>query len=243
MKNLYLLFLIAFVITGCGHKEQNNAALVNSERQEKQEQREIDGQIFVVTKGDETIRLCDVEVALFDLQQMWTCINSNALQWSNTLAEAQAKVDEAKLKFDALYKDDIDKFTTAKKYHDNIMQNASAGSPEWEQAFEWSTKLEGKINDLVELKNSSDEKTKLNHAIWERTFQWDYINSPKVVSLLAVGCDTDNRQTTTTDSDGRFKFIIPATSPDVVIYAKAERQVGDEKEKYLWIYPVRGNER
>jgi hypothetical protein len=238
MKDLHLLFLIAFVITGCGHKEHNNVTTVNSGRQEQQEQKEINGQIFIVTKGGETIRLGDVEVALFDLRQMWTCINSNAPQWSNELADAQAKVDEAQSNYDKIYKADIDKFSSAKKYHDNIMQTASPGSPEWEQAFEWSTKLEKNINDLVELKNSSDAKIKLDHAIWERAFEFDYINWPKVVSLLAAGCDTDNRQITTTDSDGRFKFVVPSSSPDVVIYAKAERQVGDENEKYLWLYPV-----
>jgi hypothetical protein len=236
MKNQCLIFLFAFLIAGCGYKESNNSNSDN--RAHQQEQKEIDGQIFIVTKGGETIRLGDVEVTLFDLRQMWTCINSNALQWSNALAIAQAKVDEAKSNYDALYKDDIDKFSSAKKYHDNIMQTASPGTPEWEQAFEWSTKLTTKINNLVELKNSSDAKSKLDHAIWKREFQWDYINWPKIVNLIAAGCDTDDRQTTTTDSDGRFKFVVPSSSPDVVIYAKAERQVGNDKEKLLWLIPV-----
>jgi hypothetical protein len=78
----------------------------------------------------------------------------------------------------------------------------------------------------------------LDHAVWERDFQWNYINWPSIVNLLAAGCDTDNRQITTTDSEGHFKFVVPASSPNVVVFAKAERQVGDEKEKYLWLYPV-----
>jgi hypothetical protein len=235
VKNLCLLLLCAFVVAGCRQKEKEQGI---SNKVVQPEEMQITGQIFIVTKEAKNVVLGDVEVALFDQRQMWTCINSNALQWSNSLAEAQAKVDQATTNYDALYKDDLEKFTAAKKYHDNIIQTASTGSPEWEQAFDWSTKLQKKIDDLVELKKSSDAGKKLDHAVWERDFQWNYINWPSIVNLLAAGCDTPNRQITTTDSEGHFKFVVPASSPNVVVFAKAERQAGDEKEKYLWLYPV-----
>ena len=126
VKKLCLILLFALVVAGCRQKEKEQ---VISNKVTQPEEMQITGQIFIITKGGETIRLGDVEVALFDQRQMWTCINSNALQWSNTLAEAQAKVDQATTNYDALFKDDLEKFTTAKKYHDNIMQTASTGSP------------------------------------------------------------------------------------------------------------------
>jgi hypothetical protein len=235
MKNLYLIPLIAFALAGYGQILIGQVASDGV----KQEEKLINGQVFIVTKGGETIPLGGVEIALFDQRQMWSCINSNALQWSNSLSEAQAKVDRATTNYDALYKDDIDKLTAAKKYHDKIVEAVSTATPEqWDQAYAWSKKLEKQIDDLVELKKSSDAGKELSDSISNRAFRWDYINWPSIVNLLAVGCDTDNRQTTTTDSDGRFKFIVTPSSPNLVVFAKAERQATDVKEKYLWLYPV-----
>jgi hypothetical protein len=236
VKNLCLLLLCAFVVAGCRQKEKEQGI---SNKVVQPEEMQITGQIFIVTKEAKNVVLGDVEVALFDQRQMWTCMNSNALQWSNSLAEAQAKVDQATTNYDALYKDDIDKFTAAKKYHDKIVEAVSTVKPEeWDQAYAWSKKLEKEINNLVELKNSSDVGKKLHDAVWERAYLWDTINWPSIINLLTSGCDTPNRQITTTDSEGHFKFVVPASSPNLVLFAKAERQAGDEKEKYLWLYPV-----
>jgi len=218
------------VVAGCRQKEKE---------QVQPEDMQITGQIFIVTKGGENVVLGDVEVALFDQRRMWNRVNSQALQWSNSLAEAQAKVDQATTNYDALYKDDLDKLTTAKKYHDDIMQTAATGTTEWEQAFDWSTKLDRKIDDLNQLKKSSDAEKELVNAVRERDIQSDYINWPSAESFDL------NMATTTTDSEGRFKFVVPPSSPNVVVFAKAERLVGDEKEKYLWLVVVRtpaGNE-
>jgi hypothetical protein len=229
----YFLFALAIVLSGCKPKEKESATL---NKVAPPEEKLIAGQIFIVTKGGENIPLGDVEVALFDQQQMWTCFDSHALKWSNSLAEAQAKVDQATTNYDALYKDDITKFTTAKKYHDNIMQTAATGTPEWAQAFEWSTKLEKKIADLNEKKKLSDVGKQLRDAIFERDFQWNYINWPAIINLLAS--DLTTIQTTTTDAEGRFKLTVPPSSPNVVLFAKAEREVGDEKENYWWLVVV-----
>jgi hypothetical protein len=229
----FFLLALAVVLSGCKPKGKES---VTPNKVAPPEEKLIAGQIFIVTKGGENIPLGDVEVALFGQQQMWTCFDSHALKWSNSLAEAQAKVDQATTNYDALYKDDIDKFTTAKKYHDDIMQTAATGTPEWEQAFDWSTKLEKKIADLNELKKTSDVGKQLRDAIFERNFQWDYINWPRIVYLLAS--DLTAIQTTTTDAEGHFKFVVSASSPNLVLFAKAERQVGDVKENYWWLYPV-----
>ncbi len=227
MKNLCLILLFAFVVAGCGQKEQGT-----SDKVVQPEDMQITGQIFIVTKGGENVVLGDVEVALFDQRRMWNSVNHKALQWSNSLAEAQAKVDQATTNYDALYKDDIDKLTNAKKYHDDIMKTAAIGTTEWEQAFAWSTKLEGKIDELNLLKKSSDAGKELVNAVRERNIQSDYINWPSAESFdLSMA-------TTTTDSEGRFKFLVSPSSQNVVVFAKAERQVGDEKEKYLWLIVV-----
>ncbi len=233
MKTVAIFFLAAFVVvlSSCKPKEKESVA-PNKVAEDKL----INGQIFIVTKSGENIPLGDVEVALLDQKQIWDCFDSHALKWSNSLAEAQAKVDQATTNYDALYNDDIDKFTTAKKYHDNIMQTAATGTPEWEQAFDWSTKLEKKIADLNELKKSSDIGKQLHDAVFNLAFEWDYINWPAIINLQAS--DLTTIQTTTTDASGHFKFVIPSSAPNVVLFAKAERQIGDEKEIYWWLYPV-----
>ena len=197
---------------------------------------QLGGQIFFVAKDSKNVVLGDVELALLDEQQLWAYFNSNAVRWSNSLAGAQAKVEQANKNYDALYKEDIDRFTVAKQHHDNIWQNAAVGSPESEQAIEWSKKLEKKISDLQEMKKTSDEGKTLNHAIWERAFLWNQINWPSITDLFAGGLT--NIQTTTTDAEGRFKFEVPSSSPDLVLFEKAERKLGETKEKYWWLNVV-----
>jgi hypothetical protein len=193
------------------------------------EQALITGQIFIVTKERQNVVLGDVKVALLDADQTGTYCNSKALEWSNALTAALAKVDQAVINYDALYKDELAKFTAAKKYHENIMATVPTGTPEWEQAFGWSQKVEGEIRDLHKLKKSSVRKQQLDDAIKEQADLWDKINWPSADFFWP------RLQITTTDSEGRFKFVVPASSANLnlMLFAKAERMLTDD-EKENW---------
>lgn len=221
--------LVCFAVVGCKPKEQ-----VIANKVVESEQALITGQIFVVTKGRANVVLGDEKVALLDANATRAYFNSKAIEWSNALAMAQGKIETAFTNneaYAALFDNDLAKFTTAKKYHENIMAYASAGSPEWNQAFEWSKKLDEKIADLRTYKTSSDARKQLDDAVNDQSDLWDKINWPSA-KYFEPRIDI-----TTTDSEGRFKFIVPkslATS-NLMLFATADRQVGDDKEKYWWM--------
>jgi len=250
MKYFRLALFLTFAVAGCKPKEKEQ---VIANKVVESEQALITGQIFIVTKGRANVVLGDEKIALLDAHETRTYFNSKALEWSNTLAIAQAKVDEATAKVDlattnlnALYKNDLEKYASAKKYHENKMVTVPTGTPEWDDAFEWSRKLERQIRDLVELKKSSgaqkqvlDARKRWDAVVKEQAGLWDEINWP------SAGDFWPRIEITTTDSDGRFKFVVPKSSANsnMILFAKAERQVADEKENYWWMVNVNLNGR
>ena len=232
----FLIVALAIDLSGCRPKEQEQ---VIANKIVASEQALITGQIFIVTKGRENVVLGDEKVALLDAKETRTYFNSKALEWSNTLAIAQAKVDQAATSYDALYKDELAKFATAKKYHNNIMQTVPTDSQEWRDAFEWSQKVRGSIRDLHKLKKSSAEKKQFDDAVEVQSRLWNEINWPSADHFWPrIGV-------TTTDSEGRFKFVVTKSYADssMMLFAKAERQIGDEKENYWWMVNVNLNGR
>jgi hypothetical protein len=228
----FSLIAIAAGLTGCKPKEPTPPAVKTVPQPESMQ---ISGQVFVVTKDSRNIVLGGVEITLFDEQAMLSCINSNLPQWSNKLAAAAATVIETRSNYDALYQDDLAKLEAAQQYHKNVMLTNSQDSINWLQAEDWVVKLQGQIDDLNMKKEDSETGKALTHAIDDQDFDWNYINWPETANLQTAGCSTDHWQNTMTDAEGRFKFLIPASSPNMVLMVKAERQEGDNKEKYLWL--------
>ena len=218
-------------LSGCKPKEKEQVIANNVV---ESEQALIIGQIFIVTKGRENVVLGDEKVALLDAHETRTYFNSKFLEWSKALVAAQAEVDRVTKNYDAIYKEDLDKFAAAKKYHENIMQTVPTSSQEWNDAFDWGQKIEAKISDLNKLKRSSDVRKQLDDAVKKQTDLWDEINWPSP-DYFETSIDT-----TTTDSEGRFKFVVPKSrvGSNMTLFAKAERLVGDKKENYWWMVNV-----
>jgi len=228
IKYICLVLFFVFAVAGCKPKEKEQ---VIANKVVESEQALITGQIFIVTKGGENVVLGDVKVALLDADQTGTYFNSKALEWSNALAAARLKVDQATRNYDALYKDDLAKFAAAKKYHENAMATANLdsynGRSDYEQASDWSKKVQGEIRDLHKLKKSSPEKKQFDDAIEAQADLWDQINWPSADHFCP------RIQITTTDSEGRFTFIVPASSANLnlMLFAKAERQLSDDERE------------
>jgi hypothetical protein len=155
MKTTWLILgvLASLVVSGCKPQEQ-----VIANKVVDSDQALITGQIFIVTKGRENVVLGDEKVALLDTHEARTYFNSKAVEWSNELAAAQEKVDQASKNYDAIYKDELTKLADDKKHQEDLMQTVPAGSQEWSDAFERSQLVQGEIRDLHTEKNTSDEK-------------------------------------------------------------------------------------
>ena len=230
----FLIVALAIDLSGCKPKEKEQVIANNVV---ESEQALITGQIFIVTKGRDNVVLGDEKVALLDATETRTYFNSKFLEWSNKLVAAQAEVDQATTNYDALYKADLDKFAAAKKYHENIMQTVPTDSQAWNDAFDWDQKVETQISDMLKLKHSSDARKQLDDAAEKQANLWDEINWPSP-DYFESSIDT-----TTTDSEGRFKFVVPKSRVDLdmTLFSKAERLVGDEKENYWWMVNVNLN--
>lgn len=247
LPNIFVIAVLALLIaTGCKPKEQ---VIANQVVQEKEAM--ITGQIFIVTKARENIVLGDEKVALLDAKELKAYLNSKITEWSNALEAAQAKVNEASANvslaesnFASLYKADIEKYTTAKRYHAKAMDSAPVDSQQWQDAYDWSKKVDANLQQLKQARKSSNEKRKLDEArklletaITEQDTVWDDINWPSPAGF------TPTVMKTTTDSDGRFKFVVPYwhANAELIVFAKANRLVGEEKENYWWMESVHLN--
>ena len=219
---LILGVLSGLAIDGCKPKEQ-----VIANKVVESEQALITGQIFIVTKGRANVVLGDEKIALLDAHETRTYFNSKALEWSNTLAAAQLKVDQAARIYDALYKDYLEKLDAAKKYYER------------QNDFESSRTVSGEIRDLHKEKKSSTEKQQFDNALAAQARLWDEINWPSADHFWP------SLDIATTDSEGRFKFVVPKSRANLnmMLFAKAARQVGDEKENYWWMVNVNLNGR
>ena len=216
-------------------RQKNEQVIAN--KVVESEQALITGQIFIVTKGHANVMLGDVKVALLDAHATRSYFNSNAVAWSKALASAQSKVDQAAGKYDALYKDQLAKLAYDNKKQDDIMGTVTTSPQAWHNAFAMSRQTERYIRDLHEREKSSAEKKQFDDALETQARLWDEINWP------SAGYFWPSLETTTTDSEGRFKLEVPKSSvgANMTLMAKAEREVGDGKEKYWWAVNVNLN--
>lgn len=229
-KCIYLCIAFPLVFfVGCGQKNSNQPAQQAISQPTnvpvQATSLTITGQIFIVTKGAENVTLGDVEVALINEDAFRNYLNSHELAWSNSLVNAMDDIHRASTNYSALF----DKLLAAQKYHQHIMETAEASSDEWKKASDWSDKLLSEMDNLentdlgLKLKSANDQGQKL----------WDSINYP-ATGELTTALPGDS-QTTTTDSQGHFKFVIPAGSSNLLLVARSERLVGKDFEKYWWL--------
>jgi hypothetical protein len=226
------LILLALLFGAC--KPQEKEQVIDNKVVRPQES-VITGQLFIVTKNRANIVLGDEKIALLDEDETRKYLNPKFIEWSNSLAEAQFRVDVATKNFDSLYQKDLKTFLSSKKYHDNRIATYSTESSEWQESLDWSVKLREKINALAKLKYSSPEGQELDTALDAQDALWEKINwpSPDYFSpQIAVA---------TTDSEGRFKFVVPASHKKLILLAKSSRLVGEDREDYWWAVPFSSN--
>jgi hypothetical protein len=90
------------------------------------------------------------------------------------------------------------------------------------------------VDQAMSLKNTGEGNARLDAALIKQVELWNEFNWPPP-SVFEPKIDF-----TTTDGEGRFKFIVPHSKLDLdmVICAKTERTVGDKVERYWWMEVV-----
>ena len=216
-------------LVGCKQDEKSSAApdQTASALPATPEPAVITGQIFLVTTDRQNVVLGDEKIALVNVDEARKYFNSKAAEWSNTMAVAQANLDRAASNYHALYREGLDKYAAAKKIHEHTMATADPGSQAWQDASAWSAKLADKIKALHQLKLESDARQQDAEA--KQAQAWELINWPAAAYFYP------SLDTTTSDSEGRFKFSVANPVGNLAVMAKASHKINGETENAWWL--------
>jgi hypothetical protein len=168
----------------------------------------VDGEVFIVTKGGQSIKLGLVEVALIPMETLDPYLATRRADTTNGLArldpqtkaaevEAERLEKEERVLFDAYLKD-IRNYDKERQYE--TAQKATATARE-------------KVWDL----------RRQERALMSGAFYFESLPSPL--------------RGTKTNSDGRFRLLVPG-SGSYAIAAVASRHVMDDVERYYWLLKV-----
>jgi hypothetical protein len=173
----------------------------------------VDGEVFIVTKGGQSIKLGLVEVALIPMQTLLPYLEMKHATLTNELATLEQDLktaeqerdrldkvrDAASQKWMSAMRDDYGTSYQAKDAYDKASEAASAASSKW-------MKL---LDQHIELMSGS----------------------------VYFGSMPAPLRVTKTNSDGRFRLLTPG-SGSFAVAAIASRHVGDEVERYYWLIKI-----
>ncbi|MEQ1861739.1 MAG: hypothetical protein ABMA13_17610 [Chthoniobacteraceae bacterium] len=169
---------------------------------------QVDGQVFIVTKGAGSYKLALVTIGVFDdvvlsenLQRKRTEALPAMTYFTEKAQIAKALVDEAKKVEDAAFKVYLDEIRNQKKkdQYEAAKTAASTARELW--------------------------RTILGRAGYGTSAQYYFSDLPPPL------------MTTKTDADGKFSFKV-ARNAKYILAAQAERTAGNAKEEYAWMVRV-----
>lgn len=164
------------------------------------------GQIFVVTKGAETIKLALTDVQIFRSSDVSSKITDFTEMRTKKLKDAQQRRQEMIEK--------LQKFDSEMKTWESRFTGSKASDEYQTKARESQVQLA-----LFEIQGEEIRATEADARNDTSTFFTDLPNPLQKV---------------TTDADGKFSVSVPKTDRFVVV-ASASRQVGDNTERYRWV--------
>ncbi len=201
----------------------------------------VDGEVFIVTKGGQSLKLGLVEVVLIPMQTLVPYLEKKHTTLTNelpgleqqikTALEEMGRLSEASIVAenkwsDANRKDFLhqmdDIIDKAHKSASNASSNESSNASSNElDALDKARKSASNASDnaLEEMLKLRNQKNKL----LSESFYFDSMPSP-----LSV---------TKTNSDGRFRLLTPG-SGSFAVAAIASRHVGDDVERYYWLLKI-----
>lgn len=234
-----LIFAALVTLTGCKPKETG-----------------LSGQVFIVTRGGENIKLGLVEAHLIEKHQMSQFLETNlqsfiepeflsrshelesaktALLKANIALNSFPKVpdgeDSIRSQMDARLEKDIEDLEKEKKWSINDDYLVAA-------AQDYLTNME----DI--LKDYNPGRNKIRGDCWRAEFR---VAKAKIilgefptVETYFTNFSSTMGQKTVTDADGKFSFSYPCDKR-FSLFAKAERLVGDQTEHYCWLVDAPSN--
>jgi len=200
----------------------------------------VDGEVFIVTKDRQNIKLGLVEVALIPMQTMMPYLEMKHVTLTNRLAGLEQEIKTSKMEKDRLSKavqvakaevDRVEEFhlsfetIEAEMKRIDVRNNTNIKS--LEQVHQACEKARQACEKAREADYAAFEKimklTDLQTELMSARFYFESIPSPLLV--------------TKTNSDGKFRLIVPGTGSFAVV-SIASRHVGDDVERYYWLLKI-----
>jgi hypothetical protein len=194
----------------------------------------ITGQVFIVTRGDQNIKLGLVEVDLIPQQQTYDFLKTKQTAVETEIAARENEFiasSNALKRVEANLADyEADNPSTTSKYKsmlDNYETNSNAGIRiALKYQLNEVDKNVGAVKSILEQK-VADVQMRLDAATTSLT------NYPDGDAYFS-GFSPSIIQKTLTDADGKFSLAYSAGT-NLALYAKADRLVGTRTEKYYWL--------
>jgi hypothetical protein len=177
----------------------------------------IDGEVFIVTMGGESIKLGLVGVRLYSMTTLRPFLKKLATDQAKELASLEPQIAAIPGKISQLQAA-YDRASDAKE---TALLDISEMDSRYKAAMDAAPRAEAAL----------DAATKMGNQL---TGEYRYVTSVKYyIERLPAPF-----RTTKTNSDGRFSMKIPADG-EFAISATATRYVGEVAELYLWLLRVR----
>jgi hypothetical protein len=174
--------------------------------------RELSGEVFIVTKGGQNYKLGLVPIALYSLETLKRYLDQKKQQAQTELARLGPLVEAAKSEMDAKNKTKSAAFDAWLHSHYSDPNRSALEAARNEADKGWKAAM-GEYYRLL------SEQSKLASG----AFYFVGLPEPLV--------------TTQTNSDGKFTVEMP-TKGNLAIAANAHRSVGDSTEHYYWLIKV-----
>jgi hypothetical protein len=241
MKPITLLLSLFFLI-GCDTKP---------------DQQKIEGQVFILLRGGETLKLSLVPIRLVDKQRYVARLNEHTAIIDAKLSEIRKQVDAAEKDFQSV-KSEMETlavqlgttradFQNANSKATEVTKNLKASwskfSPQQREVASQTAKdLNAKADEFqrtLALQNFEYEKLKykMEQMAGDRSELGKKLERVKTTPPLFD--DLPIVKSVISDADGKFHLDVPPGQ--YVIFAESGREVGDKREKYEWVVPVKEN--
>lgn len=195
MKHILITLAFAAIVCSCTKPPQS-----------------VDGSIFIVTKGGESVKLGLVEVSVFDYDSLNSYIQDCIRQDSDSIARNMHRVVEL-----------VSKANAAKQHYDSIYAA-------WNDAT-YGTKSYNELYAASDLALEQQLEASLNaiRAMYFGRNAFEY-NAALESNYSKLGHPKSKLKT---DADGKFSLSLPEGK--YAVCASAKRLVGEDTEYYDWM--------
>ena len=205
---------------------------------------QIDGQVFIVTKGQQAIKLPLVKVSAVAAKDVEAFIKSRATQANAMRAELASTLRELKQK-----QAELDAELEPLRQQKRILNGAVVrefekcrgfGGVAYLECTESASMLESKRAAEAferELRPTEEKYADIESAIKSLKQKYAITDHPDVMTG-GIGEAVSPIATTKTDADGKFSLSFKSHG-DIAIVATAKRSVVGEEEQYQWVVWVR----